>query len=64
MQEGVVKWFSRSYGFIESQGEDFFIHISDVLSPEPLEKGDKVEFEPEETDRGKKATKVKIKSKE
>ena len=61
--EGKVKWFNekRNYGFLStSEGEDFFVHGSEVQGSNPLKQGDKVSFEPTETPRGKKAIKVKL----
>ncbi len=57
--EGIVKWFDRKkgYGFIESEGKDYFFHIS-MLEDSKIEKGDKVSFEPEESPRGIKAVKA------
>lgn len=62
MQEGKVKWFDerKKYGFIESKEGDFFVHVSEVQGSKPLEQGDRVSFESIETERGKKATKVKL----
>ncbi|GAI44604.1 unnamed protein product [marine sediment metagenome] len=59
--QGVVKWFSikKAYGFIESQGKDYFVHIKNIEEKSKLEKGDKVSFEVKETPRGLKAIKVK-----
>ncbi len=61
MINGVVKWFSikKAYGFIESQGKDYFVHIKDIEKNLQLEKGDKVSFEPEEDPKGTKAVKVR-----
>lgn len=60
--KGEVKFFNgtKNYGFIapEGDGEDHFVHRSDVESGE-LEKGDEVEFESVEGDKGKKAINVK-----
>jgi len=59
--EGIVKWFSskRGFGFIESQGRDYFVHISNIEENSKLEKGDKVSFEPKESPKGTKAVKVR-----
>ncbi|MBA7472808.1 hypothetical protein ES707_08140 [subsurface metagenome] len=59
--EGVVKWFSikKSFGFIESQGKDYFVHRSDIEANSELENGDKVSFETEEAPKGVKAIKVR-----
>ena len=46
--DGHVKWFSdlRGYGFIESAGEDFFVHFTDIVGTgyRSLEPGQFVEF--------------------
>ena len=43
-QRGTVSWFevSKKHGFIQSEGRDVFVHLSDVK--EPLGEGDLVEF--------------------
>ncbi len=60
--KGEVKFFNetKNYGFIapEDDGEDHFVHRSDVESGK-LEEGDEVEFESVEGDKGKKAINVK-----
>jgi len=45
--EGIVKWFDRKkgFGFIKSEGKDYFVHRWDI--------------EPEESPRGTKAVKVR-----
>ncbi|MQY58920.1 MAG: cold-shock protein [Clostridia bacterium] len=59
--EGIVKWFDskRGFGFIESEGKDYFVHRWDIEENSKIEKGDKVSFEPEESPRGIKAVKVR-----
>ena len=59
--QGIVKWFSigKGYGFIESQGKDYFVHISQVEGSSSLEKGDKVNFEVLQATKGIKAIKVR-----
>ena len=58
--EGIVKWFSRNrgFGFINSEGKDYFVHRWDIEANSELEKGDKVSFESEKTLKGWKAIKV------
>nr|WSY57466.1 cold shock domain-containing protein [Streptomyces sp. NBC_00886] len=54
---------SRGYGFIapEHGGEDVFLHVNDLLFPEPsLHSGLMVEFEIENGDRGLKAAGVRL----
>lgn len=62
---GRVKWFNenKGYGFIqqESDGQDVFVHYSDVEGDgfRTLSEGEKVEFELGEGPKGFHATKVK-----
>lgn len=62
MENGTVKWFnsSKRYGFIEPDNgeEDVFVHESGVVG-DPIEEGDKVEFEIEQSDKGSRAVNVK-----
>ncbi|MCD6414514.1 MAG: cold shock domain-containing protein [Candidatus Diapherotrites archaeon] len=60
--KGKVKWFNtrKGYGFIEKEdGNDIFVHINDIEGGATLREGDEVEFEPAESPKGPKATKVK-----
>jgi CspA family cold shock protein len=55
--EGIVKWFSddKGYGFIEQEsGQDLFIHYTSINMDgfKTLNQGDRVMFDPENTDRG------------
>ena len=56
MQQGIVKWFDlkKGFGFINSLGDDFFIHIKDVIgrSSVELREGDRVCFEPSTSSKG------------
>jgi len=61
MVDGTVKFFNdvKNYGFIEGDdGEDYFVHRSDIVGDSVLSEGDRVSFEPVEGDRGLKASKV------
>jgi len=63
MKQGTVKFFNhtKGFGFITpDEGDDLFVHISNVRNSEQLQDGDKVEFEVEEGKRGPQATEVKI----
>lgn len=66
MEKGIVsKKTEKGYCFIRSStGENIFVHINSVDREvyEKLGKGSKVLFDYEETDKGKKATKVLIES--
>ncbi len=63
--EGTVKWFSakNGYGFIETQeGKDVFVHFSAIKAGgyKTLNKGDKVEFESVEGEKGPQAKDVVV----
>jgi len=63
MQTGKVKFFNRSkrYGFITGDdGVDYFFHESGLSEGIYVQDNDKVEFEVEDGDEGKKAVKVSI----
>jgi CspA family cold shock protein len=62
MQNGVVKWFndSKGFGFIESQGKDYFLHFKEIQSEgfKSVKQGDKVRFIPSQSPKGIMATQV------
>ena len=63
METGVVKWFNlkKGYGFITREtGEDIFVHYTGIIGDgfRALNKGDRVEFEPEESNKGPQASSV------
>ena len=65
MARGRVKWFveEKGYGFIEKDGEDFFVHYTEIVSEgfRTLEEGSEVEFEIVEGRRGRKqASRVEV----
>ena len=63
MPQGKVKKFSKSYGFIVHEGQDIFVHFSDIESDEEhksLKEGDVVQFDIKETEKGLRAVHVKI----
>tara|TARA_Y100000310_G_scaffold305920_1_gene346608 strand:- start:1654 stop:1899 length:246 start_codon:yes stop_codon:yes gene_type:complete len=61
--EGTVKWFSRDkgYGFIAGDdGNEYFVHGSELAPGTFIRDDDKVSFEPAEGDKGKQAKNVKL----
>jgi CspA family cold shock protein len=64
MAKGQVKWFDnkKGYGFIENdEGEDIFVHYSNISIDgyKTLEKGEVVEFEVVEGNKGLQAENVR-----
>lgn len=62
-EQGVVKWFDdrKGYGFITREnGEDVFVHFSNIQEEgfKSLEKGQRVSFEVQKTEKGLQAVKV------
>jgi CspA family cold shock protein len=63
--KGTVKWFNpeKGFGFIEPEsGEDVFVHFSSIVTEgfKTLEKGQKVEFEVIQGERGLQANNVRL----
>jgi CspA family cold shock protein len=52
----------KGFGFIEGPGPDVFFHVSAVENAdfEEIAKGDAVEFESEQTEKGHRATSVRL----
>ena len=66
MVEGSIKWFNekKGYGFIEmDDGGELFFHQNDIEQHGffGIQKSDRVSFEVAETQKGKKAIRVKCK---
>lgn len=64
MQSGKVKWFGeKGYGFIlGDDGNEYFVHYSGIDKDgyKVLETDQRVEFDIEATDKGKKAVHVRV----
>lgn len=63
MQTGVIAGLTdKGFGFIKVEGQekDIFFHSNELVNAQfdDLQKGDKLEFEVEQSDRGPKAVKV------
>lgn len=63
-QRGKVKWFndSKGFGFIESNGQDYFVHFSAIMSEgfKTLAEGTLVQFKPGTSQKGPQAEEVEI----
>ena len=64
MEQGTVKWFDdeKGYGFIQSDGaskKEYFVHKSGIENRGSLEKGQRVEFEIGEGQKGPMAVNVR-----
>jgi CspA family cold shock protein len=60
--KGKIKWFNaqKGFGFITKEdGTDIFVHKNDLDAGVTLNEGDAVEFEPSDSPKGPKASKVK-----
>lgn len=61
---GKVKWFNgtKGFGFIESQGKDYFVHFSAIQCDgfKTLPEGAEVSFKPTQGERGSQASEVEI----
>ena len=60
---GNVKFFNptKGFGFITAEdGKDYFVHISDLPEGITLEEDDAVTFDVEQTDKGLKASNLKL----
>ena len=63
MNKGTINWFNADKGFgfiISEEGKDLFAHFSAIQSDgfKSLDKGQKVEFDVEEGQRGPQAVNV------
>lgn len=61
---GKVKWFneSKGFGFIESNGKDYFVHFSAIQGSgfKTLPEGAKVLFKPGQGQKGPQAEEVEV----
>jgi CspA family cold shock protein len=59
--EGVVKRVNnkKGYGFIDSQGKDYFVHRWDIQAKSELKEGDRVSFKVEKAPQDFKAISVR-----
>lgn len=64
MITGRVKWFNseKGFGFIESQGQDYFVHYTDIVGTgyKTLQEGVNVEFSPAKSSKGMVAREVRL----
>ncbi len=61
---GTVKWFneSKGFGFIESNGKDYFVHFSAIQGSgfKTLAEGATVSFKPGQGQKGPQAEEVEV----
>ena len=60
--KGKLKWFNstKGFGFIAGDdGNDYFVHTSQLPQDEKLEDGEEIEFETKDTEKGLQAIEVK-----
>ena len=62
--KGTVKWFNetKGFGFIESEGQDYFAHFSAIQSEgfKTLNEGDVVMFKPVQGAKGPQAESIEV----
>jgi len=61
--KGTVKWYNdmKGFGFIAGEdGNEVFVHRTSVPAGINLREGDQVEYQIEDSDRGQRATNLKI----
>ena len=62
-QNGTVKWFNteKAFGFIVSNGKDYFVHKKAIISGEDkLIEGQSVTFTPKDGSKGEQASLVSV----
>lgn len=62
MKHGKVKWFdpSKQFGFITSEGQDYFVHTKSLRNGEALTQGQHVTFTPKPGTKGEQAGDVEV----
>jgi CspA family cold shock protein len=61
--KGTVKWYNprKGYGFIQGEdGNDVFVHFTALSMGTDIAENDQVEYQIEDSDRGQRATEVKM----
>ena len=61
--KGTVKWYNpqKGFGFIQGEDEkDVFVHLTALPMGTDISENDQVEYQVEDSERGQRATKVKI----
>ncbi|MCX6661720.1 MAG: cold shock domain-containing protein [Euryarchaeota archaeon] len=61
--KGTVKWYNdmKGFGFLAGEdGKEVFVHRTSVPAGINLREGDQVEYQVEDSDRGQRATNLKI----
>ncbi len=61
--KGTVKWYNprKGFGFIQGEDEkDVFVHSTALPMGTDISENDQVEYQVEDSERGQRATKVKI----
>jgi len=61
--KGTVKWYNdmKGFGFLAGEdGKEVFVHRTSVPAGINLREGDKVEYQIEDSERGQRATNLKI----
>ncbi len=61
--KGTVKWYNprKGFGFIQGEdGTDVFVHSTALPMGTDISENDQVEYQVEDSERGQRATKIKI----
>lgn len=62
MKHGKVKWYNteKIYGFISSEGQDYFVHKKSLKGVDELTQGQHVTFTPKPGTKGEQAGDVEV----